>query len=63
MFKEEFQKGKSKIKWHLDQDRNTKYLHQVPKIKNGFKKIVFLRNGAHIRAEQEDIQNHTSMLS
>jgi len=61
MFEEEFQKEKSKIKWHLHGDRNTKYFHQVPKVKNGFTKILFLRNGAHILAEQKNIQNHTSI--
>jgi len=58
LFESEFWRVKSKASWHLHGDRNTMYLHEVAKIRNTSKQILYLRNGDAILTEQEAIQTH-----
>jgi len=53
-----FWKEKSRVNWHLNGDRNTKFFHQVTKIKNKTKVISSLRNDEEIITDPNVISNH-----
>jgi len=55
---EVFWKGKSRVKWHAEGDRNTKYFHRVAKMKNSTKLISSLRHDNTIITDQEQIADH-----
>ncbi|GAU26607.1 hypothetical protein TSUD_102140 [Trifolium subterraneum] len=55
---EAFRKEKTKVKWCLDGDRNTKYFHRVTKIKNATKLMAALRNGDNLLTNADDISTH-----
>jgi len=49
---------KSRVKWHLEGDRNTSYFHRLTKIKNSTKTISSIRNGDEIIIDPEQITSH-----
>ena len=55
---EEFWREKSKVTWHTDGDRNTKYFHRLTKIKNTSKLINSLMNGDNMITDPEEISSH-----
>jgi hypothetical protein len=55
---EEFWREKSKVVWHSDGDRNTKYFHRLTKIKNTSKLINSLMNGDSIVTDPKQISSH-----
>ncbi|PNX82112.1 ribonuclease H, partial [Trifolium pratense] len=55
---EVFWKEKSKVKWHLEGDRNTAYFHRIAKIKNTTKLISSLKHGAEILTDPAQIADH-----
>ena len=40
-----WKKIKFKVAWHVDGERNTKYFHEIPKIKNTSKLIGSIKDG------------------
>ena len=55
---EVFWKEKARIRWHMDGDRNSKYVHRVTKIKNKTKMISSIRNEEEIITNPQRIANH-----
>lgn len=55
---EEFWREKSKVAWHSDGDRNTKYFHKLAKIKNTSKYITNLMNGDDMIKDPDEISSH-----
>ena len=49
---------KSRVNWHLNGDRNTKFFYQVTKIKNKTKVVSSLRNDEEIVTDPNIISNH-----
>ncbi|MCH80720.1 DUF4283 domain protein, partial [Trifolium medium] len=49
---------KSRVKWHLDGDRNTAYFHRMAKIKSTTKTINAIRDGDIVLTEPTEIANH-----
>jgi len=52
---EEYWREKSKVAWHSDGDRNTKYYHRLTKIKNTSKLITTLMNGDNMVSDANEI--------
>lgn len=50
---------KSKVKWHLEGDKNTAYFHRVTKIRNATKLITRIKDGEHYVTEPDQITSHT----
>jgi hypothetical protein len=48
---------KSRVKWHIDGDRNTKYFHRLAKIKNSTKLINVSRDGDNVITDPTEIAN------
>lgn len=55
---EAFWREKSRVKWHLQGDRNTRYFHRLTKIKNSTKAISSIRNGDDIITNPDLIASH-----
>jgi len=55
---EVFWREKSRVKWHLEGDRNTRYFHRLTKIKNSTKTISSIRNGDDIITDPDLIASH-----
>jgi len=55
---EEFWREKSKVAWHTDGDRNTKYFHKLSKIKNTSKLINSLMIGGNMVTDPQQISSH-----
>jgi len=53
-----FWQQKSKVKWHLDGDRNTTYFHRVAKIRNASNLITSMTNGDVTLTNPSDISEH-----
>ncbi|KAF1872450.1 hypothetical protein Lal_00016748 [Lupinus albus] len=56
---EEFWKGKARINWQIDGDRNTGFFHKITKIRQASKALSSLRDGDTILVNQEQIAQHT----
>jgi len=41
-FEEDFWQENSKVKWHIEGDRNTRYFHKIVKVRCATKNISFL---------------------
>lgn len=54
-----FWKEKTRIKWHVEGDRDTDFFHRNSKIRNAFKPISLLRNGNETMTGLEQIDLHT----
>jgi len=55
---ETFWQEKSKLRWHVDGDRNTKYFHRVTTIKIKTKIISSIRDGEEIISDPQKISEH-----
>jgi len=55
---ETFWQEKSKLRWHVDGDRNTKYFHRVTTIKIKTKIISSIRDGEEIISDRQKISEH-----
>jgi len=55
---EEYWREKSKVAWHSDGERNTKYFHSLSKIKNTSKLINSLVIGDNMISDPEQISSH-----
>jgi hypothetical protein len=53
-----FWSEKSKVKWHLEGDRNTAYFHRIAKIKNTTNHISSLMNGDVALNSTDEISAH-----
>jgi hypothetical protein len=53
-----FWQEKSRLNWHLEGDRNTKYFHKLAKIKTTTKQIHSLQDGETVITDQTLISNH-----
>ena len=53
-----FWREKSKVKWHLEGDRNTGYFHRLSQIKNKTKLISSLRVGENLISDPHLISEH-----
>ncbi|MCH84849.1 RNA-directed DNA polymerase (Reverse transcriptase), partial [Trifolium medium] len=49
---------KSRINWHIDGDRNTKYFHRMAKIKSSTKMINAIRDGDTVLTEPSEVAIH-----
>lgn len=49
---------KSRIKWHINGDRNTRYFHRLTRIKKFTKMINVLRVGDDVLTEPTEIASH-----
>ncbi|KAF1897548.1 hypothetical protein Lal_00036990 [Lupinus albus] len=56
---EEFWRGKARINWQMDGDRNTSFFHKITKIRQASKALSSLRDGDTILVNQEQIAQHT----
>ena len=54
---EEYWREKSKVAWHSNGDRNTKYYHKLTKIKNTSKLITILMNGDDMVYDLDEISS------
>ncbi|KAF1887919.1 hypothetical protein Lal_00023927 [Lupinus albus] len=45
------------VNWHTQEDRNTKFFHQVAKIRISTKSLSMLRDGVDVLLDQDDIVN------
>lgn len=50
-----FWKEKARVKWHLEDDRNTYYLHRVTKIKHKLKPISLLEHMDRVISDHHEI--------
>lgn len=55
---ESFWHKKSKVKWHIEGDRNTAFYHRLAKIKNSRNLITYMRNGDNIIIDSSEMANH-----
>lgn len=55
---ETFWHERSKVKWHLEGDRNTAYFHRVTKIRHTTNLITSIKDGENIITDQNLIANH-----
>jgi len=55
---EDFWREKSKVKWHSDGDRDTKYFQRLAKIKNSSKLINTLMSGDNMITDPGEISSH-----
>jgi len=53
-----FWKGKARINWHMNGNRNSKYFHRITKIKNKTKLISSIRNNEEIITDPDRISEH-----
>lgn len=53
-----FWQEKSRVKWHDEGDRKTRYFHRMAKIKNATKLISTIINGDQVISNQEEIASH-----
>lgn len=57
-YEEEIWRAKSRLNWYCHGDRNTKFFHQMTKIKNGTQKMAVLRDGELIIDDHDGIAQH-----
>jgi mannosylglycoprotein endo-beta-mannosidase len=55
---EVFWQEKTRLNWHLEGDRNTKYFHRLAKIKTSTKQIHSLQDGETVITDQDLISEH-----
>lgn len=57
-YEEEIWRAKSRLNWYCHGDRNTKFFHQMTKIRNGTQKMAVLRDGELIIDDHDGIAQH-----
>ncbi|XP_058742332.1 uncharacterized protein LOC131614798 [Vicia villosa] len=61
VIEEHFWKGKARVKWQLEGDRNTGYFHRISKIKQKFRPISMLMNGETLLTDTKDIAENAML--